>query len=149
MAPSRAILIRRITSACAQPQIRIRASKRLPSTSAAATRPQCMQATVSPRLQTPYAAARSYSAQADGAPEPPDFLNEAELHVFNKIKGELVPTKLEVQDISGGCGSMYAIEIESPKFKGLTVIKQHKLVNQVLKEEIAQWHGVQLRTRAA
>ena len=33
---------------------------------------------------------------------------------------------------------MYAIEIESPKFKGLTVIKQHKLVNQVLKEEIAQ-----------
>lgn len=58
-------------------------------------------------------------------------------------------TKFQVQDISGGCGSMYAIEIESPKFKGLTVIKQHKLVNQVLKEEIAQWHGVQLRTRAA
>lgn len=43
---------------------------------------------------------------------------------------------------------MYAIEIESPKFAGLTVIKQHKLVNQVLKEEIAKWHGVQLRTRA-
>ncbi|KAG9197720.1 hypothetical protein G6514_001111 [Epicoccum nigrum] len=84
-----------------------------------------------------------------GAPEPPDFLNEAELHIFNKIRGELEPTKLEVQDISGGCGSMYAIEIESPKFKGLTVIKQHKMVNQVLKEEIAQWHGVQLRTKAA
>jgi stress-induced morphogen len=54
----------------------------------------------------------------------------------------------QVQDISGGCGSMYAIQIESPKFKGLTVIKQHKLVNQVLKEEIAKWHGVQLRTKA-
>ena len=76
-------------------------------------------------------------------------MNEAELHVFNKIKGELDPVKLEVQDISGGCGSMYAIEIESPKFAGLTVIKQHKLVNEVLKEEIAKWHGVQLRTRAA
>lgn len=56
-----------------------------------------MRATVLPRLQTPYAAARSYSAQANGAPEPPDFLNEAELHVFNKIKGELEPTKLEVR----------------------------------------------------
>jgi stress-induced morphogen len=44
---------------------------------------------------------------------------------------------------------MYAIEIESPKFVGLTVMKQHKLVNRVLKEEIAQWHGVQLRTKAA
>jgi stress-induced morphogen len=55
----------------------------------------------------------------------------------------------QVQDISGGCGSMYAIAIESAKFKGLSVIKQHKLVNQVLKEEIAGWHGVQLRTKAA
>jgi stress-induced morphogen len=43
---------------------------------------------------------------------------------------------------------MYAIEIESPKFAGLSVIKQHKLVNQVLKEEIAKWHGVQLRTKS-
>ncbi|KAF9691699.1 hypothetical protein EKO04_010225 [Ascochyta lentis] len=149
MAPSRAILIRRITSACVQPQIRIRASTRLLSTSATVVRPQCMRATALPQFQATRTPTRPYSAQASGAPEPPDFLNEAELHVFNKIKGELEPTKLEVQDISGGCGSMYAIEIESPKFKGLTVIKQHKLVNQVLKEEIAQWHGVQLRTRAA
>lgn len=44
---------------------------------------------------------------------------------------------------------MYAIEVESPKFKGLSPIKQHKMVNEILKEEIAQWHGVQLRTRAA
>ncbi|CAN9286239.1 unnamed protein product [Alternaria alternata] len=86
---------------------------------------------------------------ASAAPEAPDYLNEAELHVFNKIKSELEPVKLEVQDISGGCGSMYAIQVESPKFKGLTVIKQHKLVNEVLKDEIKSWHGVQLRTKAA
>lgn len=55
----------------------------------------------------------------------------------------------QVQDISGGCGSMYALDIESPKFKGLTVIKQHKLVNELLKEEIESWHGVQLRTKAS
>ncbi|KAF1927298.1 bola-like protein [Didymella exigua CBS 183.55] len=149
MAPSRAMLIRRIASACVQPQIRMRASTRLLSTSATAVRPQCIRATAVPRLQTTNAPSQAYSTEASGAPEPPDFLNEAELHVFNKIKGELEPTKLEVQDISGGCGSMYAIEIESSRFQGLTVIKQHKLVNQVLKEEIAQWHGVQLRTRAA
>ena len=44
---------------------------------------------------------------------------------------------------------MYALEIESPKFQGLTVIKQHKLVNSILAEEIKSWHGVQLRTKAA
>ncbi|KAF2003162.1 bola-like protein, partial [Amniculicola lignicola CBS 123094] len=83
------------------------------------------------------------------APEPPDYLNEKELHIFNKVKGELEPVRLEVQDISGGCGSMYAIEIESPKFAGLSVIKQHKLVNTVLAEEIKGWHGVRLKTKAA
>lgn len=64
--------------------------------------------------------------------------------------GELILLFSEqVQDISGGCGSMYALDIESPKFKGLTVIKQHKLVNEILKDEIKSWHGVQLRTKAA
>jgi len=55
---------------------------------------------------------------------------------------------MQVQDISGGCGSMYALDIVSSKFKGLTIIKQHRLVNEVLEEEIKQWHGVQLRTKA-
>jgi stress-induced morphogen len=43
---------------------------------------------------------------------------------------------------------MYALQIESERFNGLSVIKQHKMVNEVLKEEIAGWHGVQLRTKA-
>lgn len=56
-----------------------------------------MRATALPRLRITYAPTRAYSAQASGAPEPPDFLNEAELHIFNKIRGELEPTKLEVR----------------------------------------------------
>jgi hypothetical protein len=98
MAPSRANLIRRITSACVQPQIRIQHSARLLSTSAALARPQLARATAIPRFQTANAYTRSYSAQASGAPEPPDFLNEAELHIFNKIKTELEPVKLEVRN---------------------------------------------------
>lgn len=87
-------------------------------------------------------------SQPSSSPEPPDYLSEGELEVFNKIKVELDPVRLEVQDISGGCGSMYALDIESARFKGLPVIKQHKLVNQVLADEIKKWHGVQLKTRA-
>ncbi|KAF2196879.1 bola-like protein [Delitschia confertaspora ATCC 74209] len=92
---------------------------------------------------------RLYSSQESSGPAPPDYLSEGELHVFNKIKAELEPVDLEVQDISGGCGSMYALNISSPKFAGLSVIKQHKLVNSILADEIKSWHGVQLRTRAA
>ncbi|KAF2751454.1 bola-like protein [Sporormia fimetaria CBS 119925] len=90
-----------------------------------------------------------FSTAASDRPEPPDYLNDAERHIFDKIRAELDPVKLEVQDISGGCGSMYALEIVSPKFKGLTIVKQHKLVNSILADEIKSWHGVQLRTRPA
>jgi stress-induced morphogen len=54
----------------------------------------------------------------------------------------------QVEDISGGCGSMYAVAITADKFKGLPVIKQHRLVNEVLGEDIKSWHGIQLRTKA-
>jgi stress-induced morphogen len=67
--------------------------------------------------------------------------------VFDKLKAELAPTELEVQDISGGCGSMYAVSIASHRFSGLPVIRQHRLVNQALGEQIKTWHGIQLKTR--
>ncbi|KAG9189386.1 hypothetical protein G6011_06254 [Alternaria panax] len=151
MAPSRAILLRRITSAAATPCLR--STRRLltisPSALCRARQSPALRSGLLRQAQLSTPCTRSYSQSASVTPEAPDYLNEAELHVFNKIKAELDPVKLEVQDISGGCGSMYAIQVESPKFKGLTVIKQHKLVNEVLKDEIKSWHGVQLRTKAA
>jgi stress-induced morphogen len=52
-----------------------------------------------------------------------------------------------VQDISGGCGSMYGIEVTSEKFRGLNMLKQQRLVNATLGDLVKQWHGVQLKTR--
>jgi len=80
--------------------------------------------------------------------EVPDHLNEKEKEIWELLMKELDCEKLEVQDISGGCGSMYGIEIVSERFRGLGMLKQQRLVNQVLGEEIKSWHGVQLRTRA-
>ena len=45
----------------------------------------------------------------------------------------------------GGCGSFYAISIASEAFKGLSIIKQHRLVNEALKQEIEGIHGLQVR----
>jgi stress-induced morphogen len=61
---------------------------------------------------------------------------------------DLLTLEHQVRDVSGGCGSMYAIEIASAKFKGLPMMRQHRLVNDVLADEIKTWHGVQLRTKA-
>lgn len=55
-------------------------------------------------------------------------------------------TSLLVRDVSGGCGSMYAIDISSPRFRGLSLLKQQRLVTKALGDKVKEWHGVQIRT---
>jgi len=76
----------------------------------------------------------------------PDHMDAAEKDIFDVLNGELSPTRLVVNDISGGCGSMYYIEISSERFRGLGMLKQQRLVNEVLGERVKEWHGVQMKT---
>ncbi|XP_022621097.1 bolA-like protein 3 isoform X2 [Seriola lalandi dorsalis] len=55
-------------------------------------------------------------------------------------------SSLKVVDISGGCGAMYEIHIESSEFKGKRTVQQHQLVNQALKDEIQGMHGLRIFT---
>jgi stress-induced morphogen len=43
---------------------------------------------------------------------------------------------------------MYAIDITADKFKGLNMVKQHRLVNEFLKDDLKRWHGLRLNTKA-
>ncbi|KAI0539015.1 bola-like protein [Xylaria digitata] len=92
-------------------------------------------------------AANATSPPDADRPEKPDYLNDAESAIWDKLMIEFSPTELMVQDISGGCGSMYGIEIASEKFRGANMLKQQRMVNAVLGDEMKSWHGVQLRTR--
>ncbi|KAG0296496.1 hypothetical protein BGZ96_009315 [Linnemannia gamsii] len=80
---------------------------------------------------------------------PPASLNEGEKHLYSKLFEKFQPTKLVVEDISGGCGSMYQVEVVSSAFKDLNMVKQHRLVNETLKEEIKGMHGIRLTTKAS
>lgn len=44
----------------------------------------------------------------------------------------------------GGCGSFYAITIASEKLKGLPILKQHRRVKEVLKDDMGGLHGLQV-----
>ncbi|KAI1373383.1 bola-like protein [Hypoxylon crocopeplum] len=104
---------------------------------------------------------RSYSGSSDATaaspekgpstepqrPEKPDYLDDAESTIWDKLMAEFSPAELMVQDISGGCGSMYGIEIASEKFRGVNMLKQQRMVNAVLGDQMKGWHGVQLRTK--
>ncbi|KAJ4294957.1 hypothetical protein N0V88_005197 [Collariella sp. IMI 366227] len=87
------------------------------------------------------------STSTSAVPEKPTYLSEGESQVWDILKAEFSPTQLLVQDISGGCGSMYGIEISSEKFRGLNMLKQQRLVNAALGDLMKEWHGVQLKTR--
>lgn len=49
-------------------------------------------------------------------------------------------------DISGGCGAMYEILVESVEFKGISRVKQHQLITNTLKNEIKEMHGLRIHT---
>jgi stress-induced morphogen len=92
----------------------------------------------------------SSEAETSGAVasvEKPDFLNEAESVIWDRLVGEFAPSELVVQDISGGCGSMYGIEICSAKFLGHNMLAQQRMVNAILADLMEGWHGVQIKTR--
>lgn len=73
-----------------------------------------------------------------------------EKSIIDKLSGSaelLNPAKVVVEDRSGGCGANFYIMVESPVFKGMPRIRQHRLVQDVLKEDIAKWHAVSIETR--
>ncbi|PVZ97595.1 hypothetical protein BB558_004582 [Smittium angustum] len=75
------------------------------------------------------------------------FTTEGEKNIFDKLL-KLNPTSLSVSDISGGCGSMYSIEIQAEEFRGKPMVKQHRIVNEVLKDEIKGMHGLRISSSA-
>lgn len=58
----------------------------------------------------------------------------------------LQATNVSVSDISGGCGQMFEISVESVEFKGMPRVKQHQLITETLKNEIKNMHGVRIHT---
>lgn len=56
------------------------------------------------------------------------------------------PTFQVVSDVSGGCGQAYDVVIVSDAFAGLSTLKRHRMVNELLKDEIAQLHAFSQKT---
>lgn len=95
------------------------------------------------------AASASPSSDTTTPPlEKPDYLDDAESWIWDTLAAEFAPVEMIVRDVSGGCGSMYAIDITSDKFRGATMLKQQRMVNGVLGDRVKEWHGLQLRTKA-
>ncbi|XP_037227508.1 bolA-like protein 3 [Falco rusticolus] len=79
---------------------------------------------------------RGFTSQTDGEARVTQVLREK----FPRA------STIRVVDISGGCGAMYEIHIESEDFKDKRTVQQHQMVNQALSEEIKSMHGLRIFT---
>ncbi|XP_056425199.1 bolA-like protein 3 isoform X2 [Hyla sarda] len=79
---------------------------------------------------------RSFASKTDG---------EDQITQVLKRKFPLA-SSVRVVDISGGCGAMYEIHVESEEFKDKRTVQQHKMINEALQEEIKSMHGLRIYT---
>ncbi|KAF5314340.1 hypothetical protein D9619_011907 [Psilocybe cf. subviscida] len=83
-------------------------------------------------------------------PVPKQFPSTAmpiDMIAFEKaIKRAIPVTHLEIEDQSSGCGDNYAIVLVSEAFQGKTTLARHRMVNELLKDQIAQMHAFSQKT---
>lgn len=56
--------------------------------------------------------------------------------------------KISVTDNSGGCGQAFIIEVVSGDFEKKSLLQQHRMLNDILKEEIVDVHSIQYKTKS-
>ncbi|ORZ39237.1 bola protein [Catenaria anguillulae PL171] len=62
------------------------------------------------------------------------------------ILAKVQATHVEVEDKSGGCGAAFEVVIVSPLFEGKPLLQRHRLVNDLLKQEIGAMHAFSQKT---
>ncbi|XP_054723059.1 bolA-like protein 2 [Uloborus diversus] len=67
-------------------------------------------------------------------------------YIEDKLKKELDTVFVSVEDLSDGCGAKFNAIIVSPKFDGVALLQRHRMVNEILKEEMNSIHAFTQKT---
>ncbi|GFQ96819.1 bolA-like protein 2 [Trichonephila clavata] len=70
----------------------------------------------------------------------------SQTYVEEKLKKELETTYILVEDLSDGCGAKFNAIIVTPKFEGVPLLQRHRMVNEILKEEMNSIHAFTQKT---
>lgn len=62
-----------------------------------------------------------------------------------EASSELQATHVEVEDISGGCGSSFSILVVSAAFEGVRLLERHRMLHAVLGDDMDTIHAVKLK----
>ncbi|CAG8438451.1 14017_t:CDS:2 [Ambispora leptoticha] len=62
------------------------------------------------------------------------------------LREKLEAEHVDATDTSGGCGQSFDVIIVSSQFDGKSLLQRHRLVNDAIKDEIAQLHAFSQKT---
>jgi stress-induced morphogen len=54
---------------------------------------------------------------------------------------------LDISTVNGDCGQSYFVKIRSGDFLGKSLLDQHRMINEIIKEEVKVVHSIVLQTR--
>ena len=75
--------------------------------------------------------------------------NATKINIEEKLRKSLNRVNLlDVSTLNGDCGQSFLVRIQSPEFLGKTLLDQHRLVNEIIKDEVKVAHSVVLQTRS-
>lgn len=91
---------------------------------------------------------RSYSNNTTAENNGSRVTSDAEQKLIDLLRARFPRARLiDVVDISGGCGAMYTVYVETSEFANMRTVKQHQMVNEVLLAEIKNnMHGLRIQT---
>ena len=69
-----------------------------------------------------------------------------ETDLIEAIQSQINCVKIDVQDISDGCGSNFAIDIVSDDFKGKRAVNRQRMVNKAIKPYLEEIHQLRVFT---
>ena len=74
------------------------------------------------------------------------LLGPYEDNLAQVLKASLNAHYVNVLDKSGGCGASFEVVVHASVFEGVPTIKQHRMVQEVIKDDIKKWHAVSIKT---
>ncbi len=91
-------------------------------------------------------AARRLARALSAAPAPDGAARAAAMRAA--LTAALQPTRVEVADVSGGCGDFFKVLVVAPRFAGVPTVRAHREVLAVLEADVGKMHGLTIVTRA-
>eukprot|EP01130_Rhizamoeba_saxonica_P017169 TRINITY_DN8206_c0_g1_i1.p2 TRINITY_DN8206_c0_g1~~TRINITY_DN8206_c0_g1_i1.p2 ORF type:complete len:118 (-),score=20.03 TRINITY_DN8206_c0_g1_i1:182-535(-) len=77
----------------------------------------------------------------------PDGAPVTQQEILDQLNNQLQDVDAQVID-NNRDGSYFSVHVQSSSFNDISMVKQHQLVNQILKDQVSRMHAISIKTLA-